>query len=196
MNWRPELVRWRGNSRIKPHWLPLAQDVTWQLLHERDPIVNISHAQMPTREAHNAFVENYPYRVWYLVCRVRAGVMVRAAEIGDSAIAVGTAYLTCRNEIGVFILKEHQGQGYGEWAVRDLMSKWSGRLRISKAQAHVGQEFYANINPENERSIAFFEKMGFGVRQLTLARKGDESMRVHKARRPAGPKPEEGDGIE
>lgn len=147
-------------------------DVMWRLLQEREGVTNISHEGKTTPEEHADFMQNPPYRVWYVI--VGTGIKVGAQE-GDEnenvTVAVGSIYLTARNEIGVFIFKDHQRKGWGQWAVNDLMRCWAKSLKLARTHRHIGPEFYANVNPGNAASIAFFEKLGFGVRQLTLARK-------------------------
>ena len=51
---------------------------------------------------------------------------------------------------GVFVLRTHQGAGYGPQAVRLVMARHRGVKR-----------FLANINPANQRSIAVFADLGF-----------------------------------
>lgn len=106
----------------------------YDLLRERDDSVNISHSVLPTWQQHLEFISREPYAAWYLV---------------DADSYVGSVYLTKNNEIGVFILKEHQGHGYGPMAIKLIM------------ELHPRDEFIANINPENDRSIGVFAKLGF-----------------------------------
>lgn len=112
----------------------------YALMTEREAHVNISHRAMPTAEQHLAFVRSRPYRAWYL-CHVKHRV-------------VGAIYLSKQGEIGIFIFKAHRGHGYGKQAVKALMDKHPGN-------------FLANINPANEASIKFFEKLGFRPMQVT-----------------------------
>lgn len=109
-------------------------NLLYNLLKERESFHNISHKEMPTWEDHVKFVLSRPYRVWYAI---------------EDVDLVGSCYLSKKREIGVFVLKEFQGKGYGTFAVKDMMRRWPGRL-------------LANINPENKVSQAFFQKMGFG----------------------------------
>jgi RimJ/RimL family protein N-acetyltransferase len=135
---------------VKPYYLP---NVTflYELLEERDPVANISHRKMPTFEQHRAFVESKPYKAWYIV-EANVGHML------DEPIPIGSVYLTDRNEIGIHILKAHQGYHYGKQAVRLLM------------EMHPSEQFLANIAPGNARSIGMFENIGFKLIQLTLAK--------------------------
>jgi RimJ/RimL family protein N-acetyltransferase len=116
----------------------------YELLGERDHVANISHREMPSFKQHSEFVDSRPYRAWYMI-------------FADDQ-PVGATYLTEQNEIGVFILKAHQGNCYGKQAIYLLM------------KMHPQKRFLANIAPGNARSLAMFEKLGFELVQLTLAK--------------------------
>lgn len=113
-----------------------APALLYRLLEEREPDVNISHKAMPSWRQHLAFIRSRPYRAWYLI----------EADGGY----VGAVYLSRQNEIGVFVLREHRGKGYGSAAVRKVMERHRSVKR-----------FLANINPRNQRSIALFSDLGF-----------------------------------
>lgn len=128
-----------------------AVSLLWHLLEQRDPIVNISHKQMPSWDEHVAFVTGYraltgpkhDYESWYIV------------EV--EGIAIGATYLTWRKEIGIHLFEEHRGHGYGRRAVLVLMT------------AHGPAKYVANIAPDNVKSQVFFRKMGFKCIQHTFA---------------------------
>jgi RimJ/RimL family protein N-acetyltransferase len=120
-----------------------ALPLLYQLLMERAPHQSISHTKMPTLKDHKEFFDSKPYQCWYLVY----------AE----GQAVGACYLSKQREIGIGILMEYRGRGYGKAAVQELMRKWPGR-------------FLANINPANEPSIRMFTGMGFNHLQNTYIR--------------------------
>jgi RimJ/RimL family protein N-acetyltransferase len=130
-------------KNVNPDYIPLVEFL-YDLLVERDPVANISHHQMPTFEQHHAFVKSKPYRVWYII------------YADDDP--VGSVYLTKKNEIGIFIIKSHQGNGYGKQAIRSLM------------ELHPEKQFLANIAPGNSRSIAMFEGLGFDLIQFTFSK--------------------------
>jgi RimJ/RimL family protein N-acetyltransferase len=121
----------------------------YELLRQRDiNTVSLSHRVMPTVSEHIAFVMSKPYTMWFVVWA--------------DGIRVGAIYLTNRNEIGIDIRKNAQRKGYGEWAVRKLMSTcpMHGNKPI--------QGFYANVNPKNTPSLNMFRKLGFVDFQMTL----------------------------
>lgn len=123
-----------------------APRVLYRLLEERTPEVNISHRAMPTWEQHCAFIASHPYDAWYLI----------ETETGEPA---GAIYLTQASEIGIFLLRAHQGHGYGKRAVQELM------------KLHPRERYLANINPANESSIAFFHELGFHHIQNTYEKR-------------------------
>ena len=114
---------------------PDRHQVLFDLLKERDDKENISHRELPEWWQHVQFVDKRPYQVWDFI------------EV-DGEI-VGACYITKHDEIGIFIFKKHQGQGYGPEAVRLLMFMNGKR------------NYKANISPHNERSAAVFSKLGF-----------------------------------
>jgi len=122
----------------------------YELLSERNALINISHRTMPTYENHVKFVMSKPYSKWYIInCKNQK---------------LGSIYLSKQDEIGIFMKKEKQGKGIGDKALLLLM-KLNPRNR-----------YLANINPRNTKSIKFFKKNGFNILQYTyeLMRKDNE----------------------
>lgn len=146
-----------------------AADILWDLLAERTAEQSVSHTTMPEREAHSAFVAKPPYRAWYII--IASGLDPDQQDVGRVDLPVGAIYLTRRNEIGVGVFQKYQRKGFATWAIQEVMRQWGHALVIAPTHHHLGREFYANVNPGNAASIALFEKLGFNVRQLTLARK-------------------------
>lgn len=122
-----------------------ALSVLYRLLEERTPEVNISHRELPSWDDHCTFVASRPYAAWYLI------------EVEGQPI--GAIYLSRMDEIGVFILRAHQGRGYGRRAVLALMER------------HPRDRYLANVNPANEHSIAFFRSLGFEHIQNTYEKR-------------------------
>ena len=117
----------------------------FDLLKQREGIVNISHKSLPTWEEHVEYIKNNTYQSWEII-------WVDNARIGD-------IYLTDRDEIGIFLDKESQSNGYGSIAINEFMKK-NGKKR-----------YLANINPTNYKSIQFFGKHGFIHIQNTYHKK-------------------------
>ena len=113
----------------------VAYRVLFDLLSERTVDQSISHKGMPSLEQHRAFVDSKPYLAWCLLETPQDGI-------------VGSVYLSQQREIGLFVFNRYWNRGFGADVVRQLRERYPGRL-------------LANINPKNERSIRFFNKLGF-----------------------------------
>ena len=113
----------------------------YELLKERDSNTNISHKKIPTYNQHVKFVMSKPYSKWYI--------------IQNNTQNIGSIYLSYQNEIGIFLIKNMQGQKIGQLALEMIMKK------------HPKQRFLANINPKNKKSITFFTKNNFKLIQYT-----------------------------
>ena len=128
-------------------------DFLYELLEQRPPEANISHRGMPTMEEHRAFIESDPYAAWYTV----------EALVGSPGFEtpkkIGAVYLTRRDEIGVHILSEYRGRGYGRPAVQMLMER------------HPRERYLANISPMNEASQRLFRSLAFTLVQWTYERR-------------------------
>lgn len=137
---------------------PEAAKVLYELLLERDPATNISHKRMPSWREHQKFVESKPYRYWYLISAIWTVPMTYMPLTTLNHARVGACYLTRRNEIGIQIFRQYQGQGYGLEAVNQLIQKHKPLKEIPGVRSG---RFIANINPANERSIRMFGRLGF-----------------------------------
>ena len=113
----------------------------FNLLQERDTSVNISHKKLPAWGDHVKFIASKPYEAWYFV------------EVEGRV--VGACYLTRHSEIGIFIFKQEQGNGFGPQAVKALIDK------------HGKRRYLANINPDNAKSSKLFVQLGFRPIQHT-----------------------------
>ena len=113
----------------------------YELLSERDSVMNISHKKMPTYDEHVKFIMSKPYLQWYVVYY--------------NGKKSGSVYLTMQNEIGIFVKKEVCGKGIGS-RILELIIEKNGRGR-----------YLANIGPRNKKSIEFFKKHKFNLIQHT-----------------------------
>jgi RimJ/RimL family protein N-acetyltransferase len=113
----------------------------YELLKQRSPKANISHRKMPTYKEHEKFVNSRPYKIWYVI-------YVENTK-------TGSIYLSKQNEIGIFLLKKHQGKSIGQTALDLLMIK------------NPQKRYLANVSPKNPGSIKFFKKNKFKLIQHT-----------------------------
>jgi RimJ/RimL family protein N-acetyltransferase len=118
----------------------------YDLLKQREPYQNISHKEMPTWENHVKFVDNKPYKDWFIIYET------------TSKQRVGSIYLSKENEIGIFLSKKQRQKGYGREALNSIMEYFN----------HV-REIKANIAPLNSASICFFVNMGFVWQSTDIA---------------------------
>lgn len=118
-----------------------APKILYRLLAEREPHVNISHHDMPSWNNHVKFIASRPYSAWYLI------------QSGQDYI--GAIYLTALGEIGIGLLRQWRGQGFGPAAIRALMHK------------HPRRRFLANVNPDNKEWLDMFRQLDFRLIQHT-----------------------------
>ena len=121
----------------------------YNLLKERESIVNISHKQTPTYVSHIKFVKSKPYTNCYII------------ENGNKK--AGSIYLSKHNEIGIFIKKIFHKQNIGNIALSLLMKK------------NPRKRYLANVNPKNKHSINFFQKNNFKLIQYTYENNVNQS---------------------
>jgi RimJ/RimL family protein N-acetyltransferase len=114
----------------------------YDLLAKRHPYQCISHKEMPAHADHVEFIMSEPYAGWYLI------------EHEDWVI--GNAYITHKDEIGIFIVDGFHGKGIG------------GKVLEVLLVLHPRERYLANINPANTESIEFFAKQGFRLIQKTF----------------------------
>ena len=125
--------------------------ILWDLLEQRDPSQNISHKEMPTREAHEHFCLFHPYADWNIID-------VDGKPTGAIYLSKAGSPSVPGNEIGIDLFREHQGKGYGTQAVKLLM------------EMHGPRRYCANTSPGNEASQALFKSLGFRLVQHTYAK--------------------------
>jgi len=113
----------------------------YELLKNRDPLINISHKKLPTYDKHKKFVKSYPYSKWYI--------------INYKKRKVGTIYISKQNEIGLFLTNEFQREHIGTNALNLLIQK------------NPCDRYLANVSPKNIKSQKFFKKNGFKLVQYT-----------------------------
>lgn len=132
---------------------PGSSQFLWELMLERteEHEVNISFS-MPSREEHEAYIKGSPYALWHLA----------EADVGW----IGYINASWENEIGIWIIREHRGAGYGPQILKKFLSEVSPLPGVSgKRPSH----FVANINPLNGRSIHLFKGFGFKHIQNTYS---------------------------
>jgi|SRR6185295_12210718 len=115
----------------------------YELLAERPKEACISHKQMPTMEQHQAFVDSFPYKEWYVI------------RMGEEM--AGSVYLTHQNEFGMFIKQGFEGKGIATKSFQWMIDR------------HPGERMLSNVNPKNDRIIAVLKRLGFKLLQETYS---------------------------
>lgn len=110
----------------------------------------ISHTAMPTYEEHRWFVQNNPYRVWYL--------------IRDGVEPVGSVYLLQDNCIGVSIVSTDEGVLRA--AIRHIQNNWEPLPQVKSVRP---AGFHVNVAPQNVWLSEALERMGARSVQITFA---------------------------
>jgi len=113
----------------------------YDLLDERDNIVNISHKKMPTYKQHLKFVDSKPYLKWYVI-------YYRNNRIGS-------AYISKQNEIGIHFKKSFNIHKLHK-SVMDILIKKNPKKR-----------YLVNVSPKNKKDIIFLHTYGFKLIQYT-----------------------------
>lgn len=128
-------------------------ELLYDMLKERsgNPDINISHASLPSFTDHKKFVLKGPYHRWYF-------------GVGKDNKVIGAIYMTTSNEIGIQVLRAHQGQGYGKQMLRRFLDEHQPLPAVAGMRSG---RFVANINPNNEVSIKLFTGMGAKLMQHT-----------------------------
>lgn len=132
-----------------------AVHITYQLLIERPAEANITHQRFVGLSDHEDFFDHHPYRHWFLLMTDDTSHPKK-----DQEVCVGSLYITPDDEIGIFILQEHQRRGYAREALLQAIASHTPRH---------GDRFVANVNPRNQASIDLFKSIGSFHIQNTYA---------------------------
>lgn len=122
-------------------------ELLYRLLLERPQEANISHREAPPYYQHASFVRSRPYEHWYII-------------LGDGSIGaprVGAISATKQNEIGIAILKAHQGNGYAAAAITQFLLDHRPLPAIPSQRSG---RWLANVAPDNAPSHALFKRLG------------------------------------
>ncbi|HEX6992361.1 MAG TPA: GNAT family N-acetyltransferase [Gemmatimonadales bacterium] len=131
----------------------MAPEFLYELCKEREQEnkVNISF-RLPSWEQHVAFIERRPYRYWYIL------------QLEGLDAWIGYISATTHNEIGIVLLRQYRGKGFGSEAVRGFTDKFKPLPEIASVRPG---RWLANIHPENAPSQRMFTKLGFTLKQQT-----------------------------
>lgn len=131
------------------------EDLDWMYSIENDPeLWDVSNFSVPySRYVLKEYIANSQYDM-FSDKQLR---MIVARNTGDEV--VGTVDITDfaplhrRGEVGISILRKHQGNGYGKEALNLLCDYLFGFLRLHQLTAHIALD--------NEQSLRVFKACGF-----------------------------------
>ena len=108
----------------------------------------ISHSELPSQEKHNHFVDNHPYRDWFIV--------------KENEIEIGSFYLKFDNSVGLNLIKQSQ------FCVDSIINF----IRINYlpevySESIVPTYFYINISNDNFELQNILHKLNFNKIQVS-----------------------------
>ena len=109
---------------------------------------NISHICLPTYKEHKKFVENNPYRFWYLI-------------LNDNKY-IGVIYLTFENVIGVNTVISSK-----EIYISAIKSIINIHKPLDEIKSIRNKFFIINVNPKNKKLIEAIKILGLSHIQNT-----------------------------
>ncbi len=113
---------------------------------------NISHICLPTYQEHKKFVENNPYRFWYLI-------------LNDNKY-IGVIYVTFENVIGINTIISSK-----ELYISAIKSIVNSHKPLDEVKSIRNKYFVININPNNKILIEAIEVLGLSHIQNTYVLK-------------------------
>lgn len=113
---------------------------------------SISHKQVPSYDEHIAFIENHPYRDWFLI-------FLRDAPIGS-------LYLGLDNSVGLHFTEGH------DVYLKSTISMMENLLKpLPPLKSIRSESFFFNIPPGNRRLRRLLESCGYYPTQLSMTKK-------------------------
>jgi len=109
---------------------------------------NISNVNPPSREDHEKFCHNHPYRFWFLVYKEKR--------------LYGSIYITNENSIGINFLdmKEVSNKAIIEHVIQHITP-------MPAKPSLVPSNFYCNVPPNDKEFIELLEQIGAEVSQIS-----------------------------
>tara|TARA_B100001989_G_scaffold223163_1_gene176945 strand:+ start:4959 stop:5384 length:426 start_codon:yes stop_codon:yes gene_type:complete len=120
--------------------------ILFKLLKKRK--YKISHSQIPNINLHNNFVENHPYREWFIVFYK-----------GES---IGTFYIKFDNSIGINLIM--QTKENIQFILSFIKSNFSPQKEVPSI---IPPYFYLNISSDNSKLKVILEEIGFYKLQVS-----------------------------
>jgi len=122
------------------------KNILFKLLKQRK--YKISHSQIPDINLHNKFVENHPYRAWFIVFNKQE--------------EIGTFYIKFDNSIGINLI--FQTKENIQCILKFIKSNFSPQKEISSL---IPPYFYLNISSDNNQLQFILEELGIDKLQVS-----------------------------
>ena len=122
-------------------------DTLYELLKQRSD--KISHTTTPSFKEHQSFVEDHPYRAWYILTKK------------DSPI--GSVYLTNENSIGINI-KDTYDVHEVKMIFEFIQRNYSPLPQIKSIRR---KDFHVNVSPDNHNLLDCLQKLDMKKIQST-----------------------------
>ena len=109
---------------------------------------SISHTEMPTYSEHCKFVDNHPYKTWYL--------------INKEDITIGSFYIKYDNSVGLNIIE------HSEFAVENIISFINDNfVPNAPIKSMIPPFFYVNVASENRKLNDSLKALGNAELQIS-----------------------------
>jgi hypothetical protein len=122
-------------------------DVLYALLKKR--IHTISHRTIPNYEEHVNFVNNNPYRLWFL--------------LRDGEEYIGSVYLTEQNSVGIDVLDLRFAE-YLSHIIDKIKNEYKPLDELKSVRPG---HFSINVSPSNHQLKSALEEQGCRIAQVT-----------------------------
>ena len=123
--------------------------VLYDLFIQRPSEAKISAADILSFEEHEKFVENHPYRYWFLL-KIKTRY-------------VGTVYVTYENQLGVFLTE--QFQDLFEDVLKYIIRAFDPLPALPSSRA---SGFSLNVSANDKECLRKFDKLGISPYQFTF----------------------------
>jgi hypothetical protein len=110
---------------------------------------NISNVSLPSRNQHEKFCLNHPYRFWFLIY--------------EQKNLLGSVYFTYQNSIGINFM-DIAGR-HNELIIRHLVENIDP---MPAKPSEVQTKFFCNVSPKNTKLIKLLENLGADVSQVSF----------------------------
>ena len=122
------------------------KNILFQLLKKR--IYKISHSEIPDIKSHDKFVENHPYRAWFIIF--------------ENGKEIGTFYIKFDNSIGLnLIIQNKENISY---ILKFVKNNFLPQKEVSSL---IPPFFYLNISSENSQLQCILDEMKINKLQIS-----------------------------